>query len=253
MLPCASVMVIIVLLNARVHVRDAGRDVLALAPADAAWLPCPFSILSRLGADSVRAGSLTALTADADYFFLPAIGLGRPLAGAGVGVGALAAHRQAPAMTQAAIAAEIHQPLDVHRDFAAQIALDHVVAVDHLADVQHLLRRSAATPAARPEGSTFSMISSAFAGPMPWMYCSAMTTRLLVGMFTPAIRATVVSPVAGAGVRPFSPLSVAERPQTPRRHPALGPGPGIVVVLMQNGCRVLMDSTPFRQPLPVQN
>ena len=41
-------------------------------------------------------------------------------------------------MTQAAIAAEVHQALDVHRDFAAQIALDEIVAVDRLADLQNL-------------------------------------------------------------------------------------------------------------------
>jgi hypothetical protein len=29
------------------------------------------------------------------------------------------------------------------------------------------------------------------------MYCSAMTTRLLVGILTPAMRATLVSPHAG--------------------------------------------------------
>jgi hypothetical protein len=42
---------------------------------------------------------------------------------------------------------------------------------------------------------TFSTISFAFDSPMPWMYCSAMTTRLLVGILTPAIRATLVSPL----------------------------------------------------------
>jgi hypothetical protein len=36
---------------------------------------------------------------------------------------------------------------------------------------------------------TFSMISWAFRCPMPWMYCSAISTRLLVGILTPAIRA----------------------------------------------------------------
>src|SRR5262245_47144464 len=65
-------------------------------------------------------------------------GLGRTLAGAGVGVGALAAHRQRTAMAQAAVRAQIHQPLDVHRHFAAQVALDLVVAVDRLADLQDL-------------------------------------------------------------------------------------------------------------------
>src|SRR5579862_780312 len=57
----------------------------------------------------------------------------RTLAGAGVGVGALAAHRQPLPMPQAAIAAQIHQPLDVHRDLPAQIALDRELAVDQLA------------------------------------------------------------------------------------------------------------------------
>src|SRR5262245_62557591 len=42
-------------------------------------------------------------------------------------------------MSQPAIAAEIHQPLDVHGDFASQVTLDHIVAVDDLADLQHFL------------------------------------------------------------------------------------------------------------------
>src|SRR6185312_9525195 len=41
------------------------------------------------------------------------------------------------------------------------------------------------------------MISAALFGPMPWMYWSAITTRLLVGILTPAIRATnfLLSPI----------------------------------------------------------
>ena len=39
------------------------------------------------------------------------------------------------AVAQAAIAAQIHQPLDVHRHFAAQIAFDEIVAVDDFADL----------------------------------------------------------------------------------------------------------------------
>src|SRR5689334_2713241 len=39
------------------------------------------------------------------------------------------------------------------------------------------------------------MISAAFFWPMPWIYWSAITTRLLVGILTPAIRATDFSPV----------------------------------------------------------
>src|ERR1700738_5003667 len=64
---------------------------------------------------------------------------GRSLARARVGMGALTAHRQSAAMTQAAIAAEIHQTLDVHADLATQIAFDQIVAVDHFTDLQNFL------------------------------------------------------------------------------------------------------------------
>ncbi len=59
------------------------------------------------------------------------------LRGAGVGVGALAMHLAQPAaMPQATIAAEVHEPLDVHGHFTPQIALDLVFAVDQLADAR---------------------------------------------------------------------------------------------------------------------
>src|SRR4051794_14530589 len=65
--------------------------------------------------------------------------LGLALAGARIGMRALAADRQALAVAQAAIAGEVHQPLDVHRGLAAKVALDLVVAVDFLADVEDFL------------------------------------------------------------------------------------------------------------------
>src|SRR3954468_3505665 len=61
------------------------------------------------------------------------------LAGAGVGVGALTADRQALAVAQAAIAGQIHQPLDVHRRLAAEVTLHRMVGVDRLAQMEHLL------------------------------------------------------------------------------------------------------------------
>src|SRR6476646_9953791 len=61
------------------------------------------------------------------------------LAGARVGVRALAADRQAPAMAKPAVAGEVHKPLDVHCCFATEIAFDRVVLVDRLTNVQHLL------------------------------------------------------------------------------------------------------------------
>src|SRR5690348_18283901 len=72
-------------------------------------------------------------------FLLSSDRLGLALAGARVGVRALAADREALPVAEPAVAGEVHQPLDVHRGFAAEVALDRVVLVDLLADVQHLL------------------------------------------------------------------------------------------------------------------
>ena len=47
--------------------------------------------------------------------------LGRTLAGTGVGVRTLTANRQLAAMTQATIAAEVHQALDVHGEIDAAL------------------------------------------------------------------------------------------------------------------------------------
>src|SRR5258705_4217408 len=65
--------------------------------------------------------------------------LGRALARARIGMGALTAPRETAAMQQAAIAAEVHQRLDVDADLTTEIAFDHIVAVDHFADLQHFL------------------------------------------------------------------------------------------------------------------
>src|SRR6266851_9247444 len=64
-------------------------------------------------------------------------GLARTLARARVGAGALAANRQPLAVTGAAVAAEVHQPLDIHRYLAAQIALDGE-SCDLLAQTLHV-------------------------------------------------------------------------------------------------------------------
>src|SRR5216684_241212 len=64
-------------------------------------------------------------------------GLARTLARARVGAGALAANRQPLAVTSAAIAAQVHQPLDIHRYLAAQVALDGE-SCDLLAQALHV-------------------------------------------------------------------------------------------------------------------
>src|SRR5947207_15713704 len=65
----------------------------------------------------VRSAGLRGRSGNVDF------GLARAFARTRVGAGALAANRRALAMTGAAIAAEVHQSLDVHRDLAAQDAL----------------------------------------------------------------------------------------------------------------------------------
>jgi hypothetical protein len=59
---------------------------------------------------------------------------GRALAGARIRVGTLTPNRQALTMTQAAIATKVHQTLNVHRDFTAQVTLYRIVPINHFAD-----------------------------------------------------------------------------------------------------------------------
>src|ERR1700704_6010866 len=97
-LPCASVMVTMVLLKVA-----------------ATWATPTttffFSFLRARGALPVGFLSSAILLG---HFLLAGDRLGRALAGAGIGVGALAADGQVFAMAQAAIATQIHQPLDIH-------------------------------------------------------------------------------------------------------------------------------------------
>ena len=57
------------------------------------------------------------------------------LAGAGIGLGALASHRQALAVADAAVAADLDEPLDVEGHVAAQVAFHVAVVVDILSQL----------------------------------------------------------------------------------------------------------------------
>src|SRR5690606_33154283 len=116
--PCASVMVTMVLL--KLAFTWATPDVMFLRSRR----------LTRPG--SLAIGQVFLL------LLLAGDRLGRTLPGAGVGVRALTADRQALAVTQAAVAGQVHQALDVHRGLATQVALDGVIPVDGLADLQDL-------------------------------------------------------------------------------------------------------------------
>ena len=127
-LPCGSVMLMIVLLN-----------VLLMC----AWPTAMFLRSLRrtrvLAAFFFGAAMLLALLLRADL-------AARTLAGTRVRVRALAAHRQAAAMAKAAVAADLHEPLDVLAHLAAEVALDLEVAVDVLAQADDLLLGEVAHP-----------------------------------------------------------------------------------------------------------
>src|SRR6266849_8686490 len=63
----------------------------------------------------------------------------RPLAGARVGVRALAAHRKIPAVANAAIGLNFNQPADIHLDLFAEIAFHPAFLLDGLANVVDFL------------------------------------------------------------------------------------------------------------------
>src|SRR6516225_7455417 len=65
--------------------------------------------------------------------------LARPLAGAGVGARPLAAHRQAAAVPQPAVALDVLQAGDVLLDLTAQGAFDGVIAVEEAHQAGDLL------------------------------------------------------------------------------------------------------------------
>jgi len=65
--------------------------------------------------------------------------LTRSLAGTRVGMRALSANRQVAAVTVSAVGADFDEPLDVHRNFFAQIAFHHAFGLDDLADAVDLV------------------------------------------------------------------------------------------------------------------
>ena len=81
---------------------------------------------------------------------LHADGLARTFARAGVGLGALTAHGQPAQVADAAVALDTLKALQVHTDFAAQIAFDHVFAfLNGMNDLRKLLLVQGFRPQAR--------------------------------------------------------------------------------------------------------
>src|SRR6516162_1481027 len=81
-----------------------------------------------------------------DHLLLRDGALARAFARSGVRSRTLAAHRQAPAVARATVAADFHEPLDVHRDLFAQIPLDAALLIDDAADLAHVVLRQILDP-----------------------------------------------------------------------------------------------------------
>src|SRR6185312_1020465 len=121
-LPCVSVMVTMVLLKVA-----------------ATWAtPTTTFFFSFLRARGALPPAFLSSAILLGHFLLAGDRLGGAFARAGVGVRALAADRKPPAVTQAAIAPQIHQALDVHRHIAAKITLHQIIAIDDFADLNDL-------------------------------------------------------------------------------------------------------------------
>src|SRR5262245_37518246 len=88
---------------------------------------------------TAEASTVSALAINLDRLLLRDGALARALARPCVGARTLPMNRQSPAMTHAAVAADFHQPLDIHRDVLAQVALDVALLLDDPADLAHVL------------------------------------------------------------------------------------------------------------------
>src|SRR5262249_49715209 len=119
----------------RLDMRQAVVDDALLAALLERLLPLPCRAFLFLWCGAFRARRFafchkSQLSAFLDNLLLRNRALARTLARARVGARALAADRQAAAMPRAAIAADFHQPLDVHRDLFAEVALDPALLFD---------------------------------------------------------------------------------------------------------------------------
>src|SRR3954469_9352749 len=201
--PCASVMVMMVLLKVA-----------------ATWAtPTTTFFFSFLRARGALPEPFLSSAILLGHFLLAGDRLGRPLAGTGIGVGALAANRQALTVAQAPIAAQIHQPLDVHRHFAAQVAFNLEVAVDNFADLDDLGLGQNADPALRRDAE---LVDDLARGMRP------DSMDIAKADFDPFLRRDIDAGDACQDVSPVAdkPLNLLYKNGALRRRPKLDPSEG---------------------------
>src|SRR5215471_6344236 len=149
-------------------------------------------------------------------------------------------------MTQPSVAAEVHQPLNIHRHLAPQVALDYVVAIDDFANLQHFLIGQLRYPAGfRDTNFLHDFIGLFRPDAMDILQCN---NNPFVGRYIDAGDAghshslLLPAPIARPALIPHQGGS-----QTITRHPPRSAGARYRST-SQLGCGLLMDSTSFRQP-----
>src|SRR5260370_14102766 len=108
-------------------------------------LPCfralssQFSVLNKTVLGTTENRELTTGLCLCRLLLLRDRAFARTFAGTSVGVRALPANRQVPAMTESAIRPDFDEPLDVHRNVFAQIAFHPAFRLDNLANAVALI------------------------------------------------------------------------------------------------------------------
>ena len=133
-------------------------------------------------------------------------------------------------------------------DFAPQIALDHVIAVDHFADVQHLLIGQLRDAPLRREVDLVHDLGGLLLADA--VDILQRDNDPLVGRKIDTSDTSHVICSCCRRRRLFLRSRCGENAKC-RDDTRPSARAGIVVALMQNGCRVLKDSNAFRQPLPI--
>src|SRR5581483_1619826 len=137
------------------HVHDAvGDDALGFLLGLDRWCHVLWTLLSKSAATACAALVTSRATGPARKSLLDRTT--RTFARARIGARTLTTHRQAAAMAQTAIRAEVDQPLDADADFATQVAFhrearDFLAQLFHLAFGQRLDRRGRIDPGLRAD------------------------------------------------------------------------------------------------------
>src|ERR1700685_299910 len=159
-------------------------------------------------------------------------------------------------MTQSPVAAEVHEPLNVHGDLTTEITLDHIVAVDHLAQLQHFLVGQLRNPSCL--GNRYFMhdflgLSRTDAVDILQRDHDALVRWYIDASNTSQVRCSLCGLMRRASAQPGRYLSIRMSPEKPHnvKKPttACRRGPGIVGLRLRSDISgLLMDSPGFRQP-----